>query len=211
MRKEMFDKRHRALWCFAAFSLFILVFCASVRSQDGDAVETTKNIIASHDSISRQYNKNCMSCHSNILTEKSLDPSTPSAHMAMLPYVPGKDNTKCVWCHRAVDLVIGSSPAEKSTASLRKRVNTALCTLCHGPSGPGIQFYQSELSPTQPDGPALYELVCAACHRSLSDSQVKGKTTSEIGKAIAVNKGGMSPLGVLTTEEIQAMAGALAQ
>jgi len=40
---------------------------------------------------------------------------------------------------------------------------------------------------------------------------VKGKTASQIQKAINVNKGGMGPFKVLSTEEIQAIAAVLAK
>ena len=206
MKRKMFSKRNTEIGVFVGIILFIWAFPAVVAKS-----EDVKNIIASHDSSSSQYNKNCTNCHGNILTEKSLNASIPNAHVAMLPFAPGKNNNnKCVWCHRSVDLVQGTERVEKSKANLRKRVNTTVCSLCHGPLGPGKQFFQTGLSPTQPDGPALYELACAACHRSLPNSQVKGESASEIQKKINENEGGMGPLKVLTTEEIQAIAAALA-
>jgi cytochrome c553 len=208
MKRKTFSKRKMGIGLFVAFLLFIGAFNASVtKSQNA-----TKNLIASHDSASPKYDKNCTNCHSTIPTEKSLNPSIPNAHVAMLPYTPGKENNKkCIWCHRSVDLVQGTTRVEKSKSNLRKGVNMTLCTLCHGPSGPGNQFFQTELSPTQPDGPLLYDLACAACHRPLANSQVKGESASEIQKKINGNKGGMGPLIVLSKEEIQAIANALAQ
>ena len=201
------NKRKIGIGLLVGFFLFIWTLDAS---KSEDAIQTTKNLIASHDSSSPQYKKNCTNCHADILTQKSLNPSIPNAHVAMLPYVPGENNKKCIWCHRTVDLVQGTTRVENSKANLRKGINTTLCTLCHGPSGPGPQFFQTELSPTQPDGPALYELVCAACHRDLANSQKKGKSVSKIQQAINKNKGGMGPLIVLSQEEIQAIADALA-
>jgi hypothetical protein len=207
MKRKTFSKRKMGIGLFMAFLLFIGAFNASVtKSQDA-----TKNLIASHDSASPKYDRNCTNCHSSIPTEKSLNPSIPNAHVAMLPYIPGKGNTKCIWCHRSVDLVQGSTRIEKSKSNLRKGVNMTLCTLCHGPSGPGNQFFQTELSPTQPDGALLYDLACAACHRDLANSQVKGESVSEIQKKINGNEGGMGPLKVLSAEEIQAIAATLAQ
>ena len=203
------NKRKIGIGLLVGFFLFIWTLDAS---KSEDAIQTTKNLIASHDSSSPQYNKNCTNCHSNILTEKSLNPSIPNSHAAMLPYTPGKENNKkCIWCHRTVDLVQGTTRVEKSKSNLRKGVNMTLCTLCHGPSGPGNQFFQTELSPTQPDGALLYDLACAACHRDLANSQVKGESASEIQKKINGNEGGMGPLIVLSKEEIQAIANALAQ
>jgi len=208
MKRKTFSKRKMGIGLFVAFLLFIGAFNASVtKSQNA-----TKNLIASHDSASPKYDKNCTNCHSTIPTEKSLNPSIPNAHVAMLPYTPGKENNKkCIWCHRTVDLVQGTTRVEKSKSNLRKGVNMTLCTLCHGPSGPGNQFFQTELSPTQPDGALLYDLACAACHRDLANSQVKGESASEIQKKINGNEGGMGPLIVLSKEEIQAIANTLAQ
>ena len=208
MKRKTFSKRKMRIGLFMAFLLFIGAFNASVtKSQDA-----AKNLIASHDSASPKYDKNCTNCHADILTQISLNPSILNSHAAMLPYTPGKENNKkCIWCHRTVDLVQGTTRVEKSKSNLRKGVNMTLCTLCHGPSGPGNQFFQTELSPTQPDGALLYDLACAACHRDLANSQVKGKTASQIQKAINVNKGGMGPFKVLLTEEIQAIAAVLAK
>ena len=206
MKRKTFSKRKMGIGLFVAFLLFIGAFNASVtKSQDA-----TKNLIASHDSASPKYDKNCTNCHADILTQISLNPSILNSHAAMLPYTPGKENNKkCIWCHRTVDLVQGTTRVEKSKSNLRKGVNMDLCAVCHSPSGPGPQFFQVELTPT--DGASLYELMCAACHRDLANSQVKGKTPSQIQKAINVNKGGMGPFKVLSTEEIQAIAAVLAK
>ncbi len=202
------NKRKIGIGLLVGFFLFIWTLDAS-RSED--AIQTAKNLIAAHDSSSKQYNNRCFDCHADILTQKSLNPSIPNAHVAMLPFTPGNRDRKCVWCHRSVDLVQGSTRFGKSKSNLRKGVNMILCTLCHGPSGPGNQFFQTELSPTQPDGALLYDLACAACHGDLANSQVKGESASEIQKKINENEGGMGPLMVLEKEEIQAIANALAQ
>src|SRR4030042_3564935 len=206
MKRKTFSKRKMRIGLFMAFLLFIGAFNASVtKSQDA-----AKNLIASHDSASPKYDKNCTNCHADILTQISLNPSILNSHAAMLPYTPGKENNKkCILCHRTGDLVQGTTRVEKSKSNLRKGVNMVLCAVCHSPSGPGPQFFQVELTPT--DGASLYELMCAACHRDLANSQVKGKTASQIQKAINVNKGGMGPFKVLSTEEIQAIAAVLAK
>lgn len=208
MERKRLNKRKLGIGLFVVFLLFTVVFNVPVTTPQ----ESSKNLIASHDSTSSNYEKNCTNCHSAILTEKSLNPSIPNAHVAMLPYTPGEgNNNKCVWCHRTVDLAQGPTRIEKSKSNLRKGVNMTLCTLCHGPSGPGIQFFQTGLSPTQPDGALLYDLACAACHRNLANSEVRGESASEIQKKIDENEGGMGPLKVLLPAEIKAIANALAR
>ncbi len=196
-------KRKTGIALLAGFSLFAFVLIAFI--PNGFA-EDGKNINALHDSSSDQYKKHCLDCHADVLAQKSLDPSIPNVHAAMIPFVPGKkDEERCAWCHRTVDLV------HKSTGNIRKHVDADICTLCHGPAGPGKTFYQTGLSQTNPDGPALYELTCAACHRGLANSEVRGESAKNIWKKIKEDEGGMGPLNVLSTEEVQAIADALAR
>lgn len=102
----------------------------------------TENVLALHEPSSPQYNGACLSCHRGVLTETSRDPRVPSFHQAMLPFTPGYNpahgpsDAVCVQCHRFVEVRTDSAGA------LRKQVDPALCALCHGPSGPGPQFYQ---------------------------------------------------------------------
>ena len=89
--------------------------------------------------------------------------------------------------------------------------------MCHGPfdrngpSGTVKQFYQAGPSPDDPDGAILYEFACAACHKDLASSKVSGESVKDIQKKINENEGGMGPLRVLSTQEIQAIAAALAE
>jgi hypothetical protein len=172
----------------------------------------TDNTIAAHDRNSPQYNRNCSDCHADIHTRHTLDPVIPDAHVAMLPFAPGEtdSNDQCTWCHRSVDLVqaAGSSPLVMPN-SIRKRIDPRLCTMCHGPGGPAKQFYQVNLSSLQLDGAELYDLTCSGCHRVLEDSEVEGESAAEIQKEINENEGGMGPLAVLKTEQIQSIAVAL--
>ncbi len=182
--------------------------------EEGDTMPPSVNLIATHDSSSPQYEKNCTACHAATLTEESLDPSLPGAHVAMFSFAPGKpgENNQCVWCHRTVDLTQGTQLESRSKGSQRKHVDPKLCALCHGPSGLGRQFYQSELSPTDLGGAALYELSCAACHGNLANSEVRGESADEIQEEIDEDEGGMRPLGdFLSAEAIQAIADALAE
>jgi hypothetical protein len=182
--------------------------------RDADDIDPRKNLIAQHDSSSKQYKKNCSECHSDIHSRQSMDPSVPSAHRVMFPYAAGKpgNDKQCGWCHQTVDLVQGTQREEKSTGSLRRHTDVRICTLCHGPfRGPGEQLYQGGLSPTDPDGPLLYHLTCAGCHGPLESSKVSGEDADDIRKKIDEDEGGMGPLSVLTTTEIEAIAAALAK
>ena len=99
----------------------------------------TTNLYALHDSSSDQYRDDCLSCHSDILTEESLDGSVPTAHNAMLPNTPGETTqSKCVYCHTTVDLM------QRSAGNIRRQVSVTTCDLCHGPDGPSTRQYYQE-------------------------------------------------------------------
>jgi mono/diheme cytochrome c family protein len=200
--RKIFSKRKTAIGLLAGVYLF--TWAPNIFAED-EEIDPKKNIIAIHDSSSDEYKKNCSECHADIPLAQSLEPSIAlAAHVAMFDFAPGKpgDDKQCIWCHRTVDLVQGSA------GNLRKQVDATLCTMCHGPAGPGKKFYQADLAL---DGPALYDLACAACHRNPENSQVKGARTDQIQRAIEKDKGEMGPLTVLSTEEIQAIAAALAE
>jgi cytochrome c5 len=211
----MLDISARKLGIALLAGFCLLAWVPDGAADDDDDIDPKKNIAAIHDSSSRKYDKDCTECHAAVHSRETLDPNIPSAHVAMFDFAPGKpgDKKQCVWCHRSVDLTQATQSEGKSKGNLRRRVDMAVCGLCHGPSGPGPQFYQAGLSrsPTDPDGPALYDLVCAACHRDLENSQVEGESASEIREAIDENEGGMRPLNVLSSQEIQAIADALAR
>ena len=200
--RKIFNKRKMAIGLLAGLCLFTWV--PNILADDFDP---RKNIIAIHDSSSDEYEKNCSECHEGILSENSRDPNIPVAHESMFGFAPGKpgDDKQCIWCHRTVDLVEGSA------GNIRKQVKAMLCSMCHGPAGPGKQFYQVGLSPDDPDGAVLYDLACAACHKDLASSKVSGESARDIQKKINENEGGMGPLRVLSTQEIEAIAAALAQ
>jgi len=177
------------------------ITCSS-SSSGGGGGGNDKNLISLHDKNSPQYDKNCTNCHVAILVEESLDPSILTAHTSMLFETPGeKDNEKCGWCHRTVDLVQGSA------GNLRKQVKADLCAVCHGDDfGEAKRYYQTSIT----DGEMLYELTCAFCHNDLANSEVKGKKSEEIQEKINEDKGGMKPLEELSPLQVQAIASALA-
>jgi len=111
-------------------------------------------------------------------------------------------------------------PQDALQGAIRKRVDPAVCTLCHGPktggqpNSPGPQFYQVGLAQLIPltdplAGQKLYGMYCAGCHDPLANSEVLHESASEIQKKINENEGGMGPLRVLTAAQIQAIATAL--
>jgi mono/diheme cytochrome c family protein len=156
-------------------------------------------------------------------------PPTRTAHGTMLrgKFKPGEkgDDRQCQFCHRSVNVVEGPRmPQDALQGAIRKRVDPAVCTLCHGPktgtgaqpNSPGPQFYRIGLSQLVPltdplaAGQRLYGMYCAGCHNPLANSQVRGESAHEIQEHIDENEGGMGPLRVLTAAQIQAIATALA-
>lgn len=205
--KKILSKR--AMGIGVLVGLYLFTWGPNIFADEDD--HGGENIIAIHDSSSFQYNKDCLDCHADILSAQSLDPEILNAHLAMIPFAPGEDDKDtCVVCHRTVDLEQAVQSAEKSKGNLRRHVNVTFCTMCHGPAGPGKQFYQADLADLSLAGPALYDLACAGCHRDLANSKVRGESASEIQEEINENEGGMGPLRVLSTQEIQAIADALA-
>jgi cytochrome c5 len=208
----------------------------------GSSTSSSTNAIAFHDRNSSRYNDHCLNCHAAVLTEAPVvsgaavtnprlqgiePPPTRTAHGTMLRgnFKPGETghDTRCQFCHRSVNVVEGPRmPQDALQGAIRKRVDPAVCTLCHGPrtggqpGSPGPQFYQVGLLQAIPlsdplAGQKLYGLVCAGCHDPLANSEVRQESASEIQKKINENEGGMGSLRVLTAAQIQAIATALAQ
>ena len=170
------------------------------------------NIVAIHNPSSSQYDDNCLNCHGDIPNAQSLNSAIPNAHVAMLPFTPGEGSDQCTWCHRDVSNTLIHTMAQVGAFqnNIRKTVDTQLCAICHGPVGPGKPFYQSGLTTSaDPDGSELYGYLCSACHRELSNSEVRGESAEEIYGAIADNEGGMAPLSVLNPTWVQAITVAL--
>lgn len=200
---------------------------------------SSANAIAFHDRNSNRYDDDCRSCHAAVLTEAPVvanaavanpnlrqTPRTRTVHGTMLARAgvkPGEsgDDMQCQFCHRSVGVVEGPPmPQDALKGAIRKHVDPAVCTLCHGPrtggqpNSPGPQFYQAGLPEVVPltdpqAGQKLYGLFCAGCHRPLANSEVRGESAREIQGEINDNEGGMGPLRVLTPGQIQAIANAL--
>lgn len=110
----------------------------TVRSPDASPF---LNLTALHNPSSSQYNGDCLSCHGDIMNRPTLNPRIQEAHTVMMPFVPGYaaakgvTNENCTFCHSGSDL------RDHSAGNLRRDVNVASCTACHGPQGSGKTFY----------------------------------------------------------------------
>lgn len=100
------------------------------------------DLVTLHDARSPSFNKNCLSCHGDIMRKTTLNKKFKEAHAAMVPFVPGYDvkvgvtSKVCVSCHGKVDLV------QHSGEQIRKNASVSGCAACHGKSGVSSkQFY----------------------------------------------------------------------
>lgn len=115
----------------------------------------------------------------------------------------------CAGCH-------GPLATSQKIGATTSRIQTAISTVSQmntitSLSSTQIQAIATTLQsvPMPTDGPSLYAINCARCHGTLSSSQVGGSSVSEIQQAIR-EKRQMNYLTTLTTTQIQAIAGALA-
>ena len=100
------------------------------------------DLVAIHDAGSPSFNKNCLTCHADVMKRTTLDKKTKNAHAAMVPFMPGYDykrgatNEVCISCHAKTDVL------QHSAAEIRKNVGTSLCAACHNKAGPSSKkFY----------------------------------------------------------------------
>jgi mono/diheme cytochrome c family protein len=115
----------------------------------------------------------------------------------------------CASCHGALasSAKIGATSARIQSAIGSVSQMNSLSNL----SSTQIQAIATTLQsiPMPTDGPTLYAINCASCHGALANSQVGGSSASKIQQAIK-EKSKMKYLSTLTTTQIQAIAGALA-
>jgi hypothetical protein len=101
------------------------------------AMAAEKNLIDLHKNAGNQNNNDCLSCHTKITTEVSLNEKFKPLHRV---HLESKLDTpkNCSDCHQSVDLREGSG------AALRKQVDPQLCAGCHsgGVKGAAILFAQ---------------------------------------------------------------------
>jgi mono/diheme cytochrome c family protein len=115
----------------------------------------------------------------------------------------------CASCHGplATSAKIGATSARIQNAVSTISQMNSLTTL----TSTQIQAIATALQalPMPTDGPTLYSINCASCHGALANSRVGGASVSDIQQAIR-QKNQMKYLSILTTAQIQAIAGALA-
>jgi len=83
-----------------------------------------QNIIDLHRNAGKLTKKDCLTCHSTIVTDTSLNKKFKTFHRV---HLESKLETPkdCADCHESVDL------REGSAGSLRKQVDPELCVICH--------------------------------------------------------------------------------
>jgi hypothetical protein len=96
---------------------------------------TNINIRALHAPSSAQYDRDCLSCHAEVLNEQTLSPEVPGIHPVMVSVLGEVANTTCVECHTSVDLDGGSA------GNVRRNVRVEKCALCHSVGYPGRKYY----------------------------------------------------------------------
>jgi len=111
------------------------------------------NLVDIHKNAKANATK-CVSCHSNVLKQKSSDPKVKAFHPLHLESPLLK--LQCVNCHVSVDL------REESGAKLRKQVDPGFCNSCHGPWPSGK---------TKTD--AMKKMDCTLCHRDWKTKMAK--------------------------------------
>ena len=129
------------------------------------------------------YTNNCSGCHGPLATSSKL-------------------NRSAAQIQGAIDANIGGMGGLSSllTPTNVQAIADALATGGGGGGG----------TPPPVDGATLYTTNCAGCHGALESSTKQGRSASQIQSAIDANTGGMGGLSTLTTNEVQAIADALA-
>jgi mono/diheme cytochrome c family protein len=118
-------------------------------------------------------------------------------------------SSNCAGCH-------GALTASAKIGADATRIQNAIAGNTGGMgsfatlSAADVQAIASALAPVSV-GAALYKASCLSCHGGLSSTLKAGADSTRIQNAIASNTGGMGVLSTLTTLQVDALAGALAQ
>lgn len=110
-------------WSMSAASMllaavFMLLFIGAA------AYAASENLVELHRNAGKRLNKECLSCHGDILKADTLNKKFKTFHRL---HLESKLDTpkKCSDCHQLVDLREGSASA------LRKQVDPGVCADCH--------------------------------------------------------------------------------
>ncbi len=88
------------------------------------AIGAETNLIELHKNPGTAANKECLSCHQDIVKQTTLNKNIKTFHRLHLE--SKRDTPKqCTDCHASVDL------RRRSAAALRKQVDPQLCAGCH--------------------------------------------------------------------------------
>ncbi len=88
------------------------------------AMAAERNLVDLHKNAAAMTNKQCLTCHAKILSEKTATKKFNTVHRLHLESKLGTPK-KCAGCHASVDLREGSAGA------LRKQVDPQVCAGCH--------------------------------------------------------------------------------
>jgi hypothetical protein len=142
MKADGFRNSLTGLMLVTALALLSSRIGVSASETDGPLRATAPDLVAVHDADSSSFNKNCLSCHQDVMNRGTLNSKIKNAHAAMVPFAPGYDykrgatNEVCISCHTKTDLL------QHSGAQIRKNVSVSTCTTCHNKSGPSSKkFY----------------------------------------------------------------------
>ena len=142
MKPNRWDARVFGLTLLGGLALVLAGCVVAPGVAPGPPRADVPDLVALHDAKSPTHNKNCLSCHGDIMKRTTLNPKIKEAHAAMVPFAPGYDakagvtSETCTSCHGKVDLL------QHSGEQIRKNADVASCGACHSKSGPSSKnFY----------------------------------------------------------------------
>ena len=122
-------------WRLASAVLMLPAACFLLQIVVAGAEAASGNLVELHRNAGKQSNKECLSCHANVVKDKTLNKKFKTMHRL---HLESKLDTpkKCSECHQSVDLREGSASA------LRKQVDPGVCADCHsgGMKGAKVLF-----------------------------------------------------------------------
>ena len=142
MKPGRFSRTVIGLALIGGVAVVFIGYVKAASVSPGPPRANAPDLIALHDASSPSFNKNCLSCHGDIMKKTTLNKKFKEAHAAMVPFAPGYDakmgvtSKVCASCHGRMDLL------EHSGEQLRKNASVSVCAACHNKSGPSSKkFY----------------------------------------------------------------------